>query len=531
MTKKDLIAQPGRGILRRDFLKASGLLGAAALVPPGLERLVGRAEAAITELGLKDYAPPGFNFGVVLNNFGEWWGLTDWDQYLGSAAREFNYVVNNAFYLGIQKQTRNSNLDFSVPDEIMQFAADNNMKVRGNPLFTPYYIPDWFENLSREEVINEFLTYVNAVISRYKDWTCANGEKLVNAWICTNEVFYNDWNSTSLRNDGLFWSKFGDDDLARMEFIRDVYITARESDPNAKLTFSEINIQYNNWPHTQAVQNLIRWILQHGDYVDTVGIQSHRTTDDIRILGDFSEFAQNIQSFGEIGLCSEVTEADVSFFACDDTTLDDQAAVYAIILQRCLENLGLATGWSTWGHTDKYHWIRPCGEEPPDWRFDGAPSSICHCPTKPGSAILDENYNPKPAYYALRDTLIAAREAAAPAVRAFASKMYGAFLDVSPSEREATQLTRLLQGGSLTAAQFIHALSKDPCSATYGLSPMDYVMEVYQRVIGKDPMSAGPQTMRNLLTEGQLTKEIYVNNLTASKQFKDQTKNLWMSPN
>ncbi len=515
-----------RGYLsRRSFLWASTLSAASLALPTapikGLEWLLKQAEASTGEEGLKDYAPPGFNLGVVLNNNGEWWTLTDWDQYLGTALRDFNLIENNGFYLGIQKPTKNSTLDFRVPDEIMQFAAEHNIPIRGNVLLTHHYIPSWFEELSLQEATNEFLNFASTVVSRYKDWKCANGEKLVDSWVCSNEVFNNDWDSTSFRNEGSFWSKFANDDDARRSFLRDLYQTARAADPDAKLVLNEANIQFASWPHAQAVYELAEWLIANEAGPDIIGVQSHRSANTLKIFGNFDDFGQYIQQNNQLGLLTEVTEADVSFFTCDDSTSTDQANVFAAVLEQCLQNIGLATGWTTQGHTDKYHWIRPCGEEEP-----GMP---CHCPTKPGSAIRGPNYEPKEAYYAIRDTLISARAAAAPAVRALVYNQHKAFLGVAPSEREAAQLTRSLQSGNLTAAELIHAFSTHPKSATHGLSPMAYVTEVYKRVLNENPLTAGGKTMRSLLTDDLTTKQDYVNNLTASHKFQEQTKGLWMN--
>ena len=461
--------------------------------------------------------PPGFRFGTVLSANGEWWSLTDWEPYLGSALTEFNYFSNNSLNLGIQKPTLNSTIDFEVPDDIMKFAADNNVQVRGYGLLTHHFNPSWFEGLSLQEATNEFLIFASTVVSRYKDWKCANGEKLVDSWVCSNEVFNNDWDSTSFRNEGPFWSKFGNDDDARRSFLRDLYQTARAADPDAKLVLNEANIQFASWPHAQAVYELAEWLIANEAGPDIIGVQSHRGASDLRTFGTFDDFGQYIQQINQLGLLTEITEADVSFFTCDDSTSTDQANVYAAGLWQLLDNLGLATSWMTWGHTDKYHWIKPCGEEEP-----GMP---CHCPTKPDGAILGPNYEPKEAYYAIRDTLISARAAAAPAVRAFVYNQHKAFLSISPSEREAAQLTKSLQSGKMTAAELIHALSTHPSSDIAKLHPFDYVMAVHGRVLGTGP--AGEVALTSLIS-GVQTEQEFINRLTESKLFQDQYKGYWM---
>ena len=517
-----------RGFLsRRGFIGGSLALAGSTLLPTapikGLEWLLKQAEASTGEVGLKDYIPPGFRFGVVLNNSGEWnTKVNDWDQYLGSAAREFNYVVNNFFYLSIQKLSPTHSLDFNLPDEIMHFAADNNMKARGHALVQNAWLPSWFSGLSLDKATSIYLDYISQTVSRYKDWKCANGEKLVDSWIATNELFFNDWDSTTLRNDDVFWSKFESDDQRR-EFILKVYQTARAADPDAKLILNEVNIFFLSWPHTQAVYELAEWLVANGAGPDIIGVQSHLGANYLILFGNFNEFGENIVHADQLGFSMEATEADVNFFDCDDSTSTDQANVYAAGLWQLLDNLGLATGWSTWGHTDKYHWIKPCGEEEPG-------DVVCHCPTKPGGAILGPNYEPKEAYYAIRDTLIAAREAAAPAVRQHATRTCDAF-GIPLDQRDAARITRLLQSGNMTPADLIYMASTDPHSDTHGLSPFEYAIQVYRRVLNEDPMGAGRQTFGSLLTDSRLTKDKYANHITASQKFKDKTKGYWMKAN
>jgi endo-1,4-beta-xylanase len=97
--------------------------------------------------------------------------------------------------------------------------------------------------------------------------------------------------------------------------------------------------------------------------------------------------AQNLQRFTDLGLETALTEVDVRMLMPPDTVkLQAQAQGYNTVLQGCLL-VESCTSFTVWGYTDRYSWV-------PGF-FDGE-----------GAAnLLDENFDPKPAYQAVQATL------------------------------------------------------------------------------------------------------------------------------
>jgi len=134
-----------------------------------------------------------------------------------------------------------------------------------------------------------------------------------------------------------------------------------------------------------AVYQLLKEMLAAGVPIDGVGFQAHMQCDCMNWpaqpgCDDPTVVGANMQRFIDLGLKVRITELDVTMV--DGCTEEMQAAVYSSLLQACLDKAPHCDGFMLWGFTDKYSWLsasRPC--------------------------ILDDEYRPKPAFFALQDTL------------------------------------------------------------------------------------------------------------------------------
>jgi hypothetical protein len=96
-----------------------------------------------------------------------------------------------------------------------------------------------------------------------------------------------------------------------------------------------------------------------------------------------------MQRFANLGLKIFISEMDVrETVPATAAALQSQATVYQNVLDRCLLQPA-CKGFTVWGFTDKYSWI---------------PSTF---PGLGAALPFDQNYNPKPAYFALQARLAA----------------------------------------------------------------------------------------------------------------------------
>src|SRR5206468_7614891 len=118
------------------------------------------------------------------------------------------------------------------------------------------------------------------------------------------------------------------------------------------------------------------------------GIQAHILNLDMK---EIESLAANLARLTALGVQVHFTEMDVAVplaangVLVDQSNLTRQADIYRFVANACLQQ-PRCTGFQTWGFTDKYSWI-------PGYT-KGA---------KGRALLFDQEYQPKPAYNALRE--------------------------------------------------------------------------------------------------------------------------------
>jgi endo-1,4-beta-xylanase len=288
-------------------------------------------------------------------------------------AREFNIITTeNVLKFGLVRKTQNRYV-FGPADVIVDFAAQNGLQVRGHTLVWHEQLPQWLKvaDLSREELSAMLEEHIKTVVGRY--------EGRIQYWDVLNEAI--DWDG-SLR-DTLWLEKLGPD------YMDQVFYWAHEADPDAKLYYNDFAAE-GMGSKSDGVYELVKGMVERGVPIDGVGFQGHFTLEDPPNPDDVRE---NIERIAALGLEVQFTEVDVRYETGEngasdeaDEKLGEQAGVYWNMLSVCVENPA-CTGFITWGVTDKFSWITSF--------LDG------HA----GGLLFDEGYEPKPAYWALRDVL------------------------------------------------------------------------------------------------------------------------------
>jgi endo-1,4-beta-xylanase len=166
---------------------------------------------------------------------------------------------------------------------------------------------------------------------------------------------------------------------------------AHEADPRALLFYNEAEAETLG-PKSDAILAMVQDFRRRGVPIDGVGFEMHLANLD----PDIGSISANIGRFTALGVQVHITEMDVSLPVdangnASSEDLQRQAIVYREIAAACLAHRG-CTAIQTWGFTDKYSWI-------------GSHSNY----TRGAALPFDYNYLPKPAYFALRETLAKGR--------------------------------------------------------------------------------------------------------------------------
>ncbi len=162
---------------------------------------------------------------------------------------------------------------------------------------------------------------------------------------------------------------------------------AHATDPNAKLFYNDYGGE-GLGAKSDAIYALVQGMISRGVPINGVGLEMH-----LQLAGAPSEsdISANIARLGALGLEVHISEMDVRLAVnangvASAADLASQATLYQNVLSACQANSN-CTEFLTWGITDLYSWI---------------PSSF---PGYGAGLLLDQQYNPKPAYTSVADTL------------------------------------------------------------------------------------------------------------------------------
>ncbi|MER5536579.1 endo-1,4-beta-xylanase [Streptomyces mirabilis] len=281
------------------------------------------------------------------------------------AGAQFNSLTpGNAMKWETVEPTRGT-YNWAEADQIVAFAQAHNQQVRGHTLVWHSQNPSWLTNgtWTSAQLSALLQDHISTEVTRYKG-------KLA-AWDVVNEPFNEDGTYRST----LWYNGLGSD------YIAQALTWAHAADPSAKLYINDYNVEGVGAKST-ALYNLVKSLKERGVPIDGVGLQAHL------ILGQVpSTLQQNIQRFADLGVDVAITELDIRMqLPSDSAKLTQQAADYKAVFDACVA-VSRCYGVTVWGFTDSDSWI-------PDV-FSGYGAATPY----------DENYVPKPAYYAIAGSL------------------------------------------------------------------------------------------------------------------------------
>ena len=309
----------------------------------------------------------GIYYGTAVG--GAFWGA-DSAAYKALIKQQCNVIVpENVMKFKSIEPSRNS-FSWQQPDDLVAFAEENGMKIRGHTLLWHEALPTWISsgNFSRNEMLSIIKTHIDSVVGRYKG--------RIFAWDVVNEAI--DDGTGTLRST-IFSSTIGAD------FIDSAFAFAHRADPSAVLYYNDYGGEESG-TKADKIYNLVAGLKQRGIVIGGVGLQFHWEGG---VYTGFSPpISQNLKRLAALGLEVAITEADLRItLPVDSVKLDKQAQRYSALMKIFLDSRPAAVTFLTWGITDKYSWV-------PGF-FTGT-----------GAALpFDSLYQPKPAFYALLNAM------------------------------------------------------------------------------------------------------------------------------
>ena len=295
-------------------------------------------------------------------------------RYRAALARECNLLVAENVQKPHALWRGPTTYDFTHTDRLAQFAHDHGQTLRGHTLLWHQSVPRWLqehENDYSSEALRELLqAYVTAVVRRYRG--------VITVWDVINEAV-EDGETPGLRPESFWYRKLGPD------YIAPLFHWAQAADPSARLYYNDYEAEAIG-PKSDAIYRLVQDLLARGVPIHGVGLQGH-LENGWRLE---ETHRANVRRLAALGLEWQITEADVRMplngAPPTESALAAQADAYRDLLELCLTEPG-CQGFVTWGVTDAYSWI-------PGFR-----------PGWGASLLLDEDFRPKPAYFAIAEAL------------------------------------------------------------------------------------------------------------------------------
>lgn len=296
----------------------------------------------------------------------------------------FGRVVGTDFHIaGTENALKFSSLhpgsntySFGGADAILDHATAHGQLARGHTLLWHGSVPNWVASNSwtTTQLQSIAFEHIDTVVNRYRD--------RVFCWDVVNEAFNDNGTIRSTvwyDAPGIGYAGQG------TKYIEEAFKRARAADPDCELFYNDYSAETDN-AKSDAIYGMAQDFVARGVPIDGIGFQFHLSG-----TPSLSSMRANFQRFNDLGLKLHITELDVrvpvdSNGVATASALASQADTYFNVVGTALA-FPRTTVVQTWGFSDRYSWIP--GFSPGN-----------------GAALtLDEDFNRKPAWWALRDVL------------------------------------------------------------------------------------------------------------------------------
>ena len=277
-------------------------------------------------------------------------------------------------------EPQENTFDFSRADQIADFAANNDIALRGHTLVWHSQTPDWVfhdekgDLVSKEVLFARMKNHIDNVVGRYKG--------KIYAWDVVNEVIEPGDNQLGGLRNSLWYQ------IAGEEYIEKAFEYAHAADPEAKLFINDYNTHIPD--KRQYLVDLIKRLKAKGVPIEGIGHQNHISI----TYPSVADLDEMITAFESLGIEQQITEMDMSVYTNDSESYDSfseelqiaQANRYREIFDVFVKHKDQLTAVILWGKDDRNTWLRSFPVNRNNWPL-----------------LFDEQLQAKYAYWALVD--------------------------------------------------------------------------------------------------------------------------------
>lgn len=296
-------------------------------------------------------------------------------------AREFNYVTAENEMKWQSIQGSEGSFNFSQADNIVNWANQRGIKVKGHCLVWHSQLAGWVEQAKgRDRVLGIMRKHIETVMGHF-------GNK-VYAWDVVNEAIETDSDVGSgnarMRNT-VFYREIGPD------YIEEAFKIAREYADNhnmkdMKLYYNDYSIDADN-DKSRYARTVIKGWVDKKVPVDGIGFQMHiGPPNNIPTAKDVQD---NMQYYADLGLEVLISEWDINLCG-NRVSQQEQLQLYYDITKICV-NIPKCVAITFWGVNDSESWLN-------SW-------STAMCNGGNSQSLLFNNNQKKQTYYKVLDAL------------------------------------------------------------------------------------------------------------------------------
>lgn len=317
---------------------------------------------------LKDKYKDYFKIGVAVNN-------KTIKTHADIIKEHFNSITceNEMKYTSVNMGKGRYN--FMDSDEIIRFAKENDLSVRGHTFVWHNQTPNWmFEGDNRKVLLENLKEHIKTIGLRYKDQ--------VFCWDVLNEAVEDKGNNI-LRPSR--WV-----DILGENIMDDVFRVAREVLPKTELFYNDYNSK--DPVKRDKIYQMVKGMKERNVPIDGIGMQCH-----CNIYGPSVKLLKEaIELYAKLDVKIHITEMDVSLFEFSDHSrinkpsrklFEIQAKYYADYFRIFREYKDIIDCVTLWGVADDMTWL------------DGFPAPN----RKNWPLLFDEDHKPKEALYRILD--------------------------------------------------------------------------------------------------------------------------------
>ncbi len=292
----------------------------------------------------------------------------------GLAAQEFNFVTPENEMKWESVERSEGSFSFGSADNIVNWAQQNNMKVKGHTLVWHNQLPGWVSSINnRDRLLAVMKKHIESVMGRW-------GNKL-HSWDVVNEAISTD-SDVGTGNAKMRSSVFSN--LLGEDFIPTAFKMAREyADKNnmksMKLYYNDYSIDADN-DKSRFLRKKIKEWLAAGAPIDGIGFQMHIGPPNN--IPTVQSVKDNMDYYASLGLEVLISEWDINLCGSQVTSAQ-QVEFYHGITEVCVNNPKCAA-ITFWGVNDQNSWLNS---------FNGS-----QCNGSNSQSLLFSNGNKKPVY-------------------------------------------------------------------------------------------------------------------------------------